>query len=152
MLPVARRRLHIPPGHAAGLRYLLAATLLLAMGEAAGQSCTFSSGPTVALSFGTIDPSLLGPRNAMANIEMRCVPGNLVANWTFSGQHPGEGSPLRMKHSADNVFIPYSVSAQDLTGSGANRTWRITATVLGQDYEDAPVGAYWDVLRATISP
>lgn len=152
MLPVARCRSHTRPSPAAGLRYLLTATLLLAMGEAAGQSCTFSSGPTGALSFGTIDPSLATPRNAMANIGMRCVPGNLVANWTFSGQHPGAGSPLRMKHSSDSVFIPYSLSAQDLTGSGANRTWRITATVLGQDYEDAPVGTYWDVLRATISP
>lgn len=152
MLPVARCRSHAPLGPAAGLRYLLTATLLLATGGAAGQGCTFSSGPTGALSFGTIDPSLVGPRNAMANIQMRCVPGNLVAQWTFSSQHPGGGNPLRMKHSSASVFIPYSVSAQDLTGSGANRTWRITATVLGQDYEDALVGTYSDVLRATISP
>jgi hypothetical protein len=35
---------------------------------------------------------------------------------------------------------------------GGNQRWTLIATVLGQDYQDALVGSYQDVVTATIVP
>jgi hypothetical protein len=36
--------------------------------------------------------------------------------------------------------------------TGSNQNWRLTATVLGQDYQNAYVGSYSDILTATVTP
>jgi len=56
-----------------------------------------------------------------------------------------------MKHGASD-FIPYAVTATFVSPGGGNQTWTLTATVLGQDYQNARVGSYSDLLTVTIIP
>jgi hypothetical protein len=46
-------------------------------------------------------------------------------------------APLRMKHATQNAFIPYTVAAAFVSQGGGNQRWAVTATVLGQDYQNA---------------
>lgn len=127
-----------------------AAALLLAAGAAAGQNCTFQPPPADGIVFAPFDPSLASLQTASAIATLRCIPASITPAWTFTGLNGN--APLRMKHAALNAYIAYSVSAQLLGGPASARQWRITATVLGPDYENAPVGAYSDLLTATILP
>jgi hypothetical protein len=71
--------------------------------------------------------------------------------WSFAGAHGS--APLRMKHATRNAFIPYSASASPINlPNPSNQFWRVTATVLGSAYENAPGGSYSDLLTITINP
>jgi len=84
------------------------------------------------------------------NVVVRCNPASLSPTWGFSGANGS--SPLRMKHSTQNVFIPYTISTTFLSQSGRNETWRITGSILAANYQNAQVGNYSDVLTATVTP
>jgi hypothetical protein len=127
-----------------------AAALLLAAGAAAGQNCTFQPPPANGIVFAPFDPSLASLQTASTIATLRCIPAVINPTWSFTGLNGN--APLRMKHAALAAYIPYSISTQFLGGPANARQWRITATVLGPDYENAPVGAYSDLLRATILP
>jgi hypothetical protein len=130
--------------------HAFAAALLVFAGAAAGQNCTFRPPPANGIVFAPFDPSLASLQTASTIARVRCVPPATPPTWTFAGLNGN--APLRMKHASLNAFIPYSVSTQLLGGPPNARQWRITATVLGPDYENAPVGAYSDLLTATILP
>lgn len=127
-----------------------AAGLLLATGAAAGQNCTFEPPRANGIVFAPFDPSLASLQTASTVATLRCIAAAITPAWSFSGVNGN--APLRMKHAVLNAFIPYSVSTQFLGGPANARQWRITATVLGPDYENTPVGAYSDLLLATILP
>jgi hypothetical protein len=57
-----------------------------------------------------------------------------------------------MKHATQNAFIPYTVATAVVSGGGSTKTWRVTGTVLGANYQNALVGPYSDILSATITP
>lgn len=126
-----------------------AAALLLACAGAYAQSCTFS---TVggAINFPPMDASSPVTVTAFTTMVVKCVPAGASPTWTFSGANGN--APLRMKHTTLNLFIPYSMAATFVSGSGSNETWRLTATVLGSNYQDAASGTYSDVLTATVTP
>jgi hypothetical protein len=135
------------------MRAALACALLVSSGGATGQRCTFVTGSLSpsALQFGSLDPSIATDRTAVMSVQTLCTtpppPG-----WSFQGINGN--APLRMRNSALDAYIPYSVAVTQ-TAAGQpprDRTWRITATVLGVDYQNAPVGAYSDVLTATLLP
>lgn len=141
------RHLTAPPQHWIP-HGLLACALLIAAGSAAGQSCSFSNPPPGGILFSPqLDPSIASTRTATTEMRVLCIFTSPA--WSFSGSNGS--APLRMKHTTLNAFIPYTVSQTYVSGIIVQR-WRITATVLGADYQNAPVGAYSDVLTATILP
>lgn len=129
-------------------RGLVATALALACGSVGGQTCRFIGGGS-ALSFPLLDPSLPVTVTAFADISVICVPLATTPAWQFTGVNGN--SPLRMKHVTQNSFIPYSVGVTR-TGTGVVQSWRLTATVLGPNYENAFAGSFSDVLTATIAP
>jgi hypothetical protein len=74
----------------------------------------------------------------------------MPTTWQFSGTNGS--APLRMKHVTQNAFIPYTVAPTFINRTGMNQNWRITATVLGTDYQNGYVGKYSDLLTVTILP
>lgn len=127
---------------------MLLALLLAATGGATAQVCTFRTDPG-GITFTPFDPSIASTQTASTTARVRCTAGG-SPTWQFSGAHGS--APLQMKHATQNVFIPYTVSAAYVSGGSANQLWRLTATVLGQDYQDALVGPYSDLLTVTITP
>lgn len=123
--------------------------LLVACAGAHAQTCSFRSAGS-AINFPALDPSAATTATAFMDVDVRCVPGSLSPTFTFSGANGN--APLRMKHATQSAYIPYTVSPTRISGQGANETWRVTGTVLGANYENAPVGNYTDILSATITP
>lgn len=114
------------------------------------QSCTFNGGVS-SIGFGSLDPSVATTRTAFTDVKVKCNPASgTTPTWQFSGANGN--APLRMKHSTQSAFIPYSVAPSFQGNSGVNQNWRVTATVLGTDYQNALVGSYSDTLTATITP
>jgi len=120
---------------------------LLAGGGVQAQSCTFFGG-TGSIGFAALDPSSGVTVTASTNLSVFCLPLNYSPTFQFSSAH---GSPFSMKHATRNDFIPYTVDVRFI-GQGLTQTWRLTATVLGQDYVNAWAGTYSDVLTATVLP
>lgn len=122
---------------------------LLGVSSLAWGDCTFS-GSGASIGFGSLDPSVASTQTAFTDLKVKCTPAGTTPTWQFSGANGN--APLRMKHASQNVYIPYSVGVSFTGITGANQNWRVTATVLGTDYENALVGPYSDVLTATILP
>ncbi len=131
------------------IRTLTAAFLLAACG-AASALCTFVTTPAGIVFSPALDPSAAVLRQAFTEVRMSCSPPPTVPTWSFTGLHGA--APLRLKHGALAEFIPYTAAATNLGGPPSNRRWRITATILGADYENASVGSYSDTLTASILP
>lgn len=137
----------------ASRRHLKSAVVLLALllgaaCSAAAQVCTFRTMPG-SIAFGNLDPSVASTQTASTTVRVRCTLSG-TPTWQFAGAHGN--APLQMKHMTQNAFIPYTVAAAYVSGGSANQLWRITATVLGQNYQDALVGPYSDNLSMTITP
>jgi hypothetical protein len=131
------------------VRLALGATLLAVCSLVQGQSCSFNgSGGTI--TFSSLDPSIGTTQTGFIDLKVKCSPAGLTPTWQFSGNYGN--APLRMKHSSQNAFIPYSVAPALLGSTGANQNWRVTATILGTDYQNALVGSYSDVLTCSITP
>jgi hypothetical protein len=125
------------------------ALFLCCAGMAHGQTCVFN-GSVGGITFAPFDPSNATPKSAFTDFKVRCVPAGFTPTWTFAGANGS--SPYRMKHTVQNAFIRYSVTIAFLNNTGANQNWRLTANVLGQDYADALVGNYSDLLTARVLP
>jgi hypothetical protein len=117
------------------------------MAQAQG-ACTFRS-TLPGFPFGNLDPSAPTTRSQVSSVLLRCT-GSATPSWQFSGANGS--APLRMKHATVNAFIPYTMTVAYVSGPQSNQRWNLTATVLGQDYENARVGAYSDLLTATVLP
>jgi hypothetical protein len=129
-------------------RAMLAGALLLAAGGAAGQSCTFGNqAPAGVLFSPALDPSAAVPRTATTDLQVQCF--FVTPAWSFSGSNGS--SPLRMRHQSLSAFIPYTVSPSRVSGIIFQR-WRLTVSVQGADYQNAPAGTYSDILTATVFP
>lgn len=139
-------RVHLPSRPK--LRPLLTAVVLVGWSAAHGQSCTFRSAGSP-INFPALNPSVAATLTASMDIRVRCIPASLNPTWGFTGTNGN--APLRMKHSTQNVYIPYTVATTNL-GGGNTKTWRITGTVLAANYQNARVGTYSDILTATILP
>lgn len=130
-------------------RWALAVAVLVVSALAQGQTCSFN-GSGGAITFSAFDPSVSTTQTAFTDLKVKCTPSGFTPTWQFSGANGN--APLRMKHSSQNAFIPYSVTATFLNNTGVNQNWRVTATVLGTDYQNALVGSYSDLLTATVLP
>jgi len=130
-------------------RSLVLAGLLGTCAGAQGQACVFTSGIGT-IGFGSLDPSSATIRTAFADVRVQCVPASFTPSWQFTGANGN--APLQMKHAVQNAFLPYSASVSFTGNVGTAQNWRITATVLGQDYQNALGGTYSDLLTATITP
>jgi spore coat protein U-like protein len=129
--------------------WVLAAALLAASSIALGQTCSFN-GSGGSITFSAFDPSVATTQTAFVDLKVKCNPAGFTPTWQFRGAHGN--APLRMKHSSQNAFIPYSVAPSFLSATGVNQNWRVTATVLGTDYQNGLVGSYSDTLTATVIP
>lgn len=134
-------------GTAFGL--LLLAGLLGACPRAHAQACFFSSSPA-GLGFGTLDPSSAVTRTAFTDVRVLCIPLSFTPAWQFAGANGN--APLRMKHATQSAFVPYTVASSFTGMSGLSQNWRLTATVLGPNYQNALVGSYSDLLTVTVTP
>jgi spore coat protein U-like protein len=114
----------------------------------AGAACTFRTAPG-AITFTAFDPSVASTQTASTTTRVNCTAGG-SPTWGFTGSNGS--SPLRMKHTTQSVFIPYSISATYVSGAANNQLFTITATVLGPNYQNAQVGSYSDLLTLTITP
>jgi spore coat protein U-like protein len=133
-------------------RWQPAAAAALALALAAGGAraeCTFRS-TAGAINFPPIDQSAPVTVTAFTQVLVRCTPAGLSPTWSFAGANGS--APLRMKHATLAQFLPYTMTPTLIGISGANETWRLTATVLGPNYQNLPIGSYSDVLVATITP
>jgi hypothetical protein len=129
---------------------LLFATLLAVCTSArAADTCTFASVGS-AINFPPLDPSVSATLTAFMDVQIKCTNATNVPTWSFSGAN-GD-TPLRMKHATQNAYIPYTVAANNVGGGGSTRTWRVTGTVLGANYQDGLLGTYSDILTATVLP
>jgi hypothetical protein len=113
------------------------------------QNCTFRTAGSP-INFPALNPSAPTTVTASMNVRVRCTPASLSPTWGFSGANGS--APLRMKHATQSAYIPYTITATFVSGSGANENWRITGTLLGANYVNARVGAYSDILTATVTP
>lgn len=130
-----------------------ALSLLAASIPASAQTCAFRAAP--AITFPALDPSNATVVTAFTDVTIRCT-GNGVpppSGWAFTGLY-GTNPNLRMKHASLSAYIPYSVDNPPslVAGAGANRTYRLTATVLPADYANAYAGTYSDLLMMTVFP
>ena len=128
---------------------LIAMGALGACAEAQGQTCFFTTSAST-ISLGSLDPSSATTRTAFSDVRVLCIPLAFTPSWQFTGTNGN--APLRMKHATQNAFIPYTASVAFTGNVGLSQNWRITATVLGQDYQNAFGGTYSDLLTATITP
>ena len=126
---------------------MAAATAICA--DVHGQTCFFTTGAST-ISLGSLDPSSATTRTAFSDVRVLCIPLAFTPSWQFTGTNGN--APLRMKHATQNAFIPYTVSVAFTGNVALSQNWRITATVLGQDYQNAFGGTYSDLLTATITP
>jgi len=117
-------------------------------GACAQAGCSFRTA-LAGFPFGSLDPSAATTRTQVSTVSLRCT-GSATPAWQFSGANGS--APLRMKHASANAFIPYTVSAAYVSGPQNNQRWDLTATVLGQNYQNALVGSYSDLLTATVLP
>jgi len=127
---------------------LLFALLLGAASSAGAQVCTFRTSPG-SIAFNNLDPSVATTQTAQTTARVRCTLAG-SPTWQFSGAHGN--APLQMKHLTQNAFIPYTAAATYVSGPVNNQQWRITATVLGPNYQNGLVGSYSDILTVTITP
>jgi spore coat protein U-like protein len=122
---------------------------MFAAALAQGQVCQFNGNPS-GITFAAFDPSVATTQTAFTDVKIKCTPASTTPTWSFSSANGG-ASP-RMKHSVQSVYIPYTMAASFQGSTGSNQNWRLTATVLGQDYQNAYVGSYSDILTATVTP
>lgn len=134
-------------------RSLAAGTILAALAAlsaaAGAQSCRFVGNPG-GMGFGVLDPSLAATRTATTTARVNCQGSNVAPVWQFAGANGS--APLRMRHGSLPEFVPYTASAAFLGTNGNIQSWRVTATVLGANYENASTGTYADQLTITILP
>jgi spore coat protein U-like protein len=130
------------------VRWSLLVGFLVLTANAGAQVCAFTT-PPGALVFAPLDPSLATTQTAQATANVRCTASG-SPTWQVSGANGS--APLRMKHTTQNFFIPYTIQALFVSPGGGNQRWTIIATILGQDYQNARVGSYQDVLTVTIVP
>ena len=131
------------------LRRMLATSLLVLASVSQGQTCQFN-GSGGAITFPSLDPSVANTQTGFIDLKIKCNPAGTTPTWQFTGTHGN--APLRLKHLTQNAFIPYSVAPSFLGSTGANQNWRVTATILGTDYQNALVGSYSDTLTCSITP
>jgi hypothetical protein len=133
------------------LRIAVVFLLLAASSASYAQSCTFSSTPG-GITFTNFDPSAPSTQTAFTTLNIKCVSasGSPTPAFAFAGLYGS--APLRMKHSVQASFIPYTVAPSRISVSGANQVWRLTAQVLGTDYVNAYAGSYGDTLTISITP
>ena len=133
------------------LQGLLAVALVLAAPLVHGQQgCQFTGNPS-GITFTALDPSVATTRTAFTDVKIKCTPAGTTPTWSFSSANGG-ASPRMQNSVVPTEYIPYSIAASFQGNTGANQNWRLTATVLGQDYQNAYAGPYSDILTATITP
>jgi hypothetical protein len=119
--------------------------------------CKFSSN-TNTMSFGNIDPTLGATYNVVVNIIFSCKGSAPIAAYSIAddnGLHSVVAGEKRMKHSALNVFMPYSVTLNPLNGTipkNTDTTLTVTGTLTPADYGAAVAGTYNDTFNISIVP
>lgn len=137
----------------------VAALLLTLAAPAHGaQSCSFGGSGGLALAFGALDPSAVGPPTVSANF---IGAGTTSASWgscastmtmTATSQVTGSQSAWAMK-APDGSTIPYYLTTP--TGkfnSGGYTPFTLAAQILGSDYANAVPGSYGDTLTIMVTP
>ena len=122
--------------------------------------CKFTTSAQT-LSFGTIDPSAVGPLSASgATVSYKCTKDTTGAAVTFGDGLNSTGVGARqMKLGATTNVLPYTLSA---TGGGVTGTGFGTGSIASSltfnsqitaaNYANLPAGTYTDTVLMSISP
>jgi len=122
--------------------------------------CVFRSNPN-ALDFGALDPANPLDVSAQTDIDFRCLGWPSVTYYIShdNGQYGSGPGNLRMKHLTSNVYLPYDISLNPVSGTiptpfflSAWQTLQVTGKILGTDYQTAFAGQYADTVVLTIVP
>jgi hypothetical protein len=136
-------------------RWLGVLVLLAASASASAQNCTFRAPAPAAIIFPTLDPSNATVVTAFTDVDIRCTGPGVPppSSWAFVGLY-GTNPNLQLKHATLADFIAYSVGNPPgfLSGSGANQTYRVTATIVPASYRNAYASTYADSLTITVLP
>lgn len=152
--------LHAASRLAAGAAGLIA---LAAIGPAQAQrpQCEFRTSGSLQLAFGVLDPGSRAGVTATtsdATVDHHigdCPRGFRLSVTVGAGEHAA-GGRNRLKHTGQNLYLPYSVTLEPATSRGPGRgqyiPLRITGRIEAADYANLPAGQYTDVLLLAVDP
>jgi hypothetical protein len=132
------------------LRIAMMSIVLCSANALHAQTCSFNT-PPGGVTF-TLDPSSPSTQTAFTTLQVKCVSASGAPTPAFTVSGLYGNAPLRMKHTVQTSFIPYSVAFSRRSVSGSSQEWRLTATVLGVDYVNAFAGSYNDSLIVNMTP
>jgi spore coat protein U-like protein len=120
--------------------------------------CKFSAG-SVALAFGSVDPSSASPAAASATITVTCIGSDPLASFSVTRDNglysPGAGV-IRMRHATMlTQFLPYTLSVSPTSATipkGGSQAITISGAIAPSDASNAYVGSYADTVVLTVVP
>lgn len=119
-----------------------------------GSTCLFRVSGTIGLAFGTLDPSVGGPKTATGSVEVGDCNGSQVMVVTIDQGQRGNRTMIR---DLGTETIAYSIGAVTIAGgsagpgNGAYKVASFTGTVQASAYLDAVAGTYRDRLVVTLT-
>ena len=108
------------------------------------------------INFGSLDPGQAVGSTAEGLVSFACTRGVDYRMTVDRGEnYDAERGSRRMSGTAGS-YLPYYIENDRQSGSGSGfstpLSFRVQATVRGEDYRDLPVAAYQDTLRITLEP
>ena len=119
-----------------------------------GSNCLFRASGTVGLAFGSMDPSVGGPRTATGQVEVGDCNGPQMMLVTIDQGQRGNRTMLR---DLGTETIAYSIGAVTIAGGSTgpgNNSYKVasfTGTVQASAYLGAVAGTYRDRLIVTLT-
>ena len=122
-------------------------------------NCIVTSGNTLTLAFGQIDPTSTADAPATATASIRCNGSADFATFAITlgpGNHSSAADARRMQHGqVATEFLPYSLEATPAAATiakGATQLITISGTITPAQFQNARVGFYSDTVRITLTP
>ena len=122
-------------------------------------NCIITSGTTLTLPFGEIDPASATDATASVTATLRCNGSADPATFALTvgdGSHATGPAARRMRHGLlTTEFLPYSLSASPAFATiakGATQLITISGTITPAQFQNARVGTYSDTVRITLTP
>jgi hypothetical protein len=120
--------------------------------------CKFDS-KTATLNLGNLDPASPSDKSISTSMTFQCKGSAPIATFSITdddGLYELGPNAHRMRHTTvTSEYLPYSLTLSPGSGTvprNTTQTLMITATVMGDDYQDALAGNYSDIVVLSINP
>ena len=143
----------IPPATAADVSSVSVGATVLS-----NNNCRFRGASSVALAFGSIDPSSTLNATRSAVLTIRCGGASPVVSYALthdSGLYETGVNLNRMKHATLNTYLPYTLTLTPSSGTvskNVDQIITVSGTVTPANFQNAEMGAYADSVVITLSP